>query len=309
MSESAIVTDGISKSFDSVEAVSGLDWVVGSGSIAGLVGPNGAGKTTLLKMLLGLSRPTSGGATVLGHDIVTHSVQIRERTAFVPEDKLLYDDMRVGAFLRFVGSHYPEWDEDAAGRMLSDWEIPKVRKVKALSRGMRAKVVLTAALSRNPRLLLLDEPTSDLDPGSVEQVLSMIAEWVAGRDRTVVVATHRLEEVERICDRITLLDKGRQVITGDLDDLKSGWKSLAAYGLATMDEVSCWPGVRDISVSGEVTTLVVDADVSGISARLKEAGARAVEVRDMNLREIFLRLTNEPMTAETTGGKDQEVAK
>ena len=304
MSDSAIVTTGLSKSFGSVEAVSGLDWVVEMGSIVGLVGPNGAGKTTLLKTLLAMTRPTSGSAEVLGHDTVTHSVEIRREAAFVPEDKLLYDDMRVGAFLDFVGSFYPMWDGDEAGRILSGWQIPKDRKIKGLSKGMRAKVVLTAALSRGPRVLFLDEPTIDLDPGSVEQILSMIAEWITEGERTVVVATHRLEEVERICDRVTMLHEGRQILSGDLDDLKSGWKALVAYGTLSTEGVGGWPGVRDVSVSGEVTTLVVDSGAAEISMRLQEAGARAVEVRDMNLREIFLRLTGGTLDEEASHGEE-----
>jgi ABC-2 type transport system ATP-binding protein len=304
MSDSAIVTTGLSKSFGSVEAVSELDWVVGGGSIAGLVGPNGAGKTTLLKTLLGMTRPTSGSAEVLGHDIVTHSVEIRRAAAFVPEDKLLYDDMRVGAFLHFVGSFYQRWDGQEAARLLAGWQIPLNRRIKGLSKGMRAKVVLAAALSRRPRVLLLDEPTIDLDPGSVEQILSMIAEWVTEEDRTVVVATHRLEEVERICDRVTLLHEGCQILTGDLDDLKSGWKSLAAYGVAIPEEARGWPGVRDVSATGEVTSFVVDAGAPEISRRLQEAGARAVEVRDMNLREIFLRLTGEVLGEDESGEEE-----
>ncbi len=302
MSDSAMVTTGLSKSFGSVEAVSELDWMVGGGSIAGLVGPNGAGKTTLLKMLLGMTRPTSGSATVLGHDIITHSVEIRREASFVPEDKLLYDDMRVGAYLQFVGSFYPGWEGQEAAGLLSAWQIPQERRIKGLSKGMRAKVVLAAALSRKPRLLLLDEPTIDLDPGSVEQILSMIAEWVTEGGRTVVVATHRLEEVERICDRVTMLHEGRQILSGVLDDLKSGWKSLAAYGAALPEDVSDWAGVRDVSTSGEVATLVVDAGAPEVSKRLQEAGARAVEVRDMNLREIFLRLTGGALDEDASQG-------
>ena len=304
MSDGAIVTTGISKSFGSVEAVSGLDWLVEGGSITGLVGPNGAGKTTHLKMLLGMTRPTSGRATVLGHDIVTHSVEIRRDAAFVPEDKLLFDDMRVGAFLDLVGSFYPRWDGQEAARLLSAWQIPQERRIKGFSKGMRAKVVLAAALSRKPRVLFLDEPTIDLDPGSVEQILSMFAGWVTEEDRTGVVATHRLEEVERICDRVTMLHEGRQILSGDLDDLKSGWKSLAAYGAALPEGVSDWPGVRDVSTSGEVATLVVDAGAPEVSKRLQEAGARAVEVRDMNLREIFLRLTGGALDEEASNGEE-----
>jgi ABC-2 type transport system ATP-binding protein len=289
----AIETTGICKSFGSVLAVDEVDWMVAEGSISGMVGPNGAGKTTLLKMLLGITQPTSGSARVMGFDSARDSVEIRQRTGFVPEDKLLYDNVPVGSFLRFVGSFYPTWDADEAQRLLTRWRIPLGRKIRALSKGMRGKLVFTVAMARRPRLLLLDEPTMDLDAGSVEEILSMIAGWVAEEGRTAVLATHRLEEVERICDRVSLIDEGRQVLTGDLDDIKTGWKRITAYGQLPESILSRISGVRERVVSREITRLVVEGFTPDLLALLRHSGADDVEVQGMNLREIFLALTSE----------------
>jgi ABC-2 type transport system ATP-binding protein len=293
MQETMIETVGLSKSFGKVFAVDAFDWKVKAGSIAGVVGPNGAGKSTLLKMLLGMTRPTSGTGFVLDHDISRESAVIRRHTGFVPEDKLVYDEMRVSSFTRFVASFFGEWDAAEAHRLLAGWSIPLNEKIKTLSKGMRAKLVLTAAICRKPRVLLLDEPTMDLDAASVNEVLALITSWVAEGDRTVVVATHRLEEAERICDSVSILRSGRQVLSGDVDDIKNDWKMLAAFGTAPVSDIRAWSGVRKVSTSGEVTRVVVDSNAEVVANMLDGHGARAVEIHDMNLREIFLAVTDE----------------
>lgn len=292
MNGALIETQGLSKTFGAVRAVEDISWRIPPGSVFGVVGPNGAGKTTVIKMLLGMTHPSAGWGRMLGHDIVRESVAIRSRVAFIPEDKLLYDDMVVQSFLRFYGGFFPSWDGQAAARFLDAWGIPPDRTVKQLSKGMRAKLVLSAALCRKPQALLMDEPTIDLDPASVEEILSLIAGWVSEDNRTVVLATHRLEEVERICDRIAVLQEGREVLHGGVDDIKAEWKSFKAYGDVARDEIRDWPGVHNVSSSGNVTTVIVRRRESEIARQLEVAGATAVEVDGMNLREIYLTLTN-----------------
>jgi ABC-2 type transport system ATP-binding protein len=292
MNGALIETHGLSKSFGHVQAVDDISWTIPSGCIMGLAGPNGAGKTTAVKMLLGMTRPTAGTGTVLGYDIERESVAIRTQAAFVPEDKLLYDEMAVRSFLQFYGSFFPEWNDQAAARFLDAWSIPLDRTVKQLSKGMRAKLVLAATLCRKPQVLFMDEPTIDLDPASVEEMLSLIAGWVSEGDRTVVLATHRLDEVERICDRVTVLQDGREVLDGGVDDIKSEWKSLEAYGQLPVDEVRAWTGVHSVSSSASLATVVVHSRAADIRRQLEAAGATGVETHDMNLREIYLTLTN-----------------
>jgi ABC-2 type transport system ATP-binding protein len=292
MNGALIETQGLSKRFGAVRAVEDISWSIPSGCVFGVVGPNGAGKTTAIKMLLGMTHPSAGWGRVLGLDIVRESVAIRRRVALIPEDKLLYDDMVVRSFLRFYGEFFPSWDEPAARRFLDAWSIPLDRTVKQLSKGMRAKLVLSAALSRKPQVVLMDEPTIDLDPASVEEILSLIAGWVSEDDRAAVLATHRLEEVERICDRVAVLQDGKEVLHGGVDDIKAEWKSLRAYGDVARDEIHEWPGVHSVSSSGNVTTVVVHGQATEIARQLEAAGATGVETNAMNLREIYLTLTN-----------------
>ena len=204
-----IETNQLTKTYGDAHAIDQLNWKVPAGSICGMLGPNGAGKTTTLKILLGITRPTSGSAHVRSLDAVTQSVQIRTFAAFVPEDKILYEKMKAQDFLKFYGSFFPEWSANEAERLLNHWNIPLDKKAGTFSKGNRAKLLLAAALARKPQLLIFDEPTDGLDPAAIEEVLSLIASWAAESSRTALIATHRLDEVERICDKVTIVNNGR----------------------------------------------------------------------------------------------------
>jgi ABC-2 type transport system ATP-binding protein len=288
-----ISTVGLTKRFGTLTALESLDWTVESGSIAGVLGPNGAGKSTLAKLLLGITRATAGSASVLGLDVGSAAEAVRRRVALVPEDKLLYDDMRVDAFLRFYGSYFPTWDGRAAHRLLEAWDISQGHRIRELSKGNRAKLVLGAALCRHPEVLLLDEPTIDLDPASVEEILSLLTQWVADGTRAVVLNTHRVDEVERVCDTILVLAEGRRLASGNLDDLRAAWKRLKATGpLSDAEHVSAWPGVRRVSAGEGWTTVVVSEGSEDVVARLRTAGARDVSTEPIGLRDIYLALTD-----------------
>src|SRR5436190_17920746 len=171
-----IETSELRKNYGGAEAVRGLTLQVPAGSIFGFLGKSGAGKTTTIKLLLGMARPTSGRARVLGlpADAQEASVEIRRRTGFVSEDKDLYDSMTVAEMTRFTASFYPRWRRDLQEKYLRRFELPQERRVKALSRGMRTKLALMLALCRGAELLILDEPTSGLDPAMAEEVLQAL---------------------------------------------------------------------------------------------------------------------------------------
>jgi len=293
MTESHIRTKGLAKRYGDRVALEPLDWVVEAGSITGVLGPNGAGKTTLAKLVMGITEPSEGTVTVLGRDVGEDPVRTRNTVGFLPEDKLLYDEMSVGAFLRFYGSFYSGWAPEAATRLLETWSIPAKPRIKELSKGNRAKLVLGAVLCRKPTILLLDEPTIDLDPVSAEEVLSLVAQWVASGDRSVVITTHRLEEVERICDRVLFLTNGKAILQDDLDDIRSRWKLLRASG-TELDpaELRSWPGVRRVEAGTGWTVLTVEGRADEVVRRLGQAGATDIEVDGVSLREVYLTLTN-----------------
>jgi len=219
MPEFAIEITELTKRYGKVEALAGLNLRVPTGSITGFLGRNGAGKTNAIKALLGMIRPTSGHAKVLGYrcDVPAESVEIRRRSGFVSEDKDLYRNMTVEQHLRFVRGFFPEWREDLERR----FDLPWRSKVKALSKGMRTRVALAMALCHSAELLILDEPTSGLDPAAANDMLQLLVTEVAERGVTVFFSSHQIAEVERIADHVVIIDRGRAVLDGSLDDMRA----------------------------------------------------------------------------------------
>lgn len=292
MSDKIIETIQLTKRYDDLLAVDRLDWNVPSGSICGMLGPNGAGKTTTLKILVGMNHPTTGKAVVHGLDAATRSMEILKSTAFIAEDKILYDKMTVENFLRFYGSFFPDWSQSTAENFLSKWNIPFGTRMNTLSKGNRTRLLLAAALSRKSSLFIFDEPTEGLDPAGIEEVLSAIAASAAEGDRTVLIATHRLDEVERICDRIAIINRGRLQLSGDLDDIRTQWKMINAIGDVPVDAVRKWENVQNAEREGLRIRFTVSSDPQSIAARLREQyHISNVEIQDMNLREIYLAVT------------------
>lgn len=292
MTDKIIETVQLTKRYGDLLAVDHLDWSVPAGSICGMLGPNGAGKTTTLKILLGMNHPTSGKALVHGFDTTTQSIEILKTSAFVPEDKILYDKMTVGNFLRFYGSFFADWAQSSAENFVSKWNIPFGTRMNALSKGNRTKLLLASALSRKSSLLIFDEPTEGLDPAGIEEVLSSITAYAAEANRTILIATHRLDEVERICDRIAIMNHGRILLTGDLDDIRSQWKTIDAIGDVPADAVRKWENVRKAEREGLRIRLTVSADSQSIVERLRDQyHISNVEIQGMNLREIYLAAT------------------
>lgn len=283
-----IETRELTKIFEESRALDGLTWSVQEASIHALLGPNGAGKTTTMKILFDITHPTSGEARVLGLNSITDSAAIRQTVAFIPEDKLLYDAMSIDRFLSFYGSFFPEWSEQIANKILYRWNLAAARKIKTLSKGERAKLLLIAALSRKPKMLILDEPTDGLDPVTVEEVFATLTQWIASEGRTVVIATHRLEEVERISDAVTIIHHGKALLSGNLDGLRGEWKVIELAGEIPMQTVQNWEEVAAVSGRGWVTRVVTKSAPATVLEKLKQYRPANISVHDMNLREIYL---------------------
>jgi ABC-2 type transport system ATP-binding protein len=292
MSNKIIETVQLTKMYGDLLAVDRLDWSVPAGSICGMLGPNGAGKTTTLKILCGMNHPTSGKALVHGLDAATQSIEILKSTAFVPEDKILYDKMTVENFLRFYGSFFSDWSQSTAENFISKWNIPFGTRMNVLSKGNRTRLLLAAALSRKSSLLIFDEPTEGLDPAGIEEILSAIAASASEVNRTILIATHRLDEVERICDQIAIMNRGRILLTGDLDDIRTQWKTITAIGDVSIDTVRKWENIQNAEREGLRIRITVSSDPQNIAARLRDQyHISNVEIHDMNLREIYLAAT------------------
>src|SRR6267142_467820 len=257
-----IETDELRKNYGEVEALRGLNLQVPAGSICGFIGRNGAGKTTTIKVLLGMARPTSGRARVFGlpADEQDASVEIRRRTGFVSDDKDLYGYMTVAEMIRFTAAFFPRWRADLQQRYLRTFELPLDRKVKALSGGMRTKLALLLALCRGAELLILDEPTSGLDPAMVEEVLQALVAHVSGEQMTIFFSSHQIAEVDQIADRVVIIDRGRAVVTGALEDLKENFRRIQLVFDEEAPKLTFrTPGIERVSREGRVLTLLSSA--------------------------------------------------
>jgi ABC-2 type transport system ATP-binding protein len=286
-----IETNDLRKTYDDAQALRGLDLQVPAGSIHGFLGRNGAGKTTTMKILLGMTHPTSGTANVLGLTAATQetSVAIRARCAFVNEEKDLYGSMSVEDMVRFTASFYPRWRKDLEQRYLSRFELPSQRKVKQLSRGMRTKLALLLALCRGAELLILDEPTSGLDPVMAEEVLQALVSHVASEEMTVFFSSHQIPEVDQIADRVTIINRGRAVVAGALDDLRESFCRIQfVFDTDAPQAELRAPGVERVHRSGRVMTVLSSRGADAIVDEAQALRPRSTEVVPVSLKEIFL---------------------
>jgi ABC-2 type transport system ATP-binding protein len=286
-----IETAGLTKRYDDIEALRGLDLQVPQGSIFGFLGRNGAGKTTAIKVLLGMSRPTSGDARVFG---LTPSdshggVDIRRRTAFVSDEKDLYGYLTVGEMIAFTRKFYPKWRGDLEQQYLRKFELSPSRDVKTLSRGTRTRFALLLALCRGAELLILDEPTSGLDPEMADSVLQALVSHVARENSTVFFSSHQLAEVEQIADHVAIIDRGQTAVTGALDDLRSQYQRIQLVFAADAPSMKLTsPGTHRLKRQGRVVTVLSSAGGEVLINELRGYRPASLDVSPVTLKDIFL---------------------
>jgi ABC-2 type transport system ATP-binding protein len=219
-----ITTTDLTKHFGKLIAVDSLTMQVEAGEIFGFLGPNGAGKTTTINMLTGLIRPTTGTATICGYDIQTEPLQAKAITGLMPDTPHLYETLTGRQFIRFIADLYkiePNRSEKRMEELLEMFELAAVGDdlIKSYSYGMQKKVLLTSLFVHEPRVLFLDEPTSGLDPKSARTVKAILRA-LCDRGCTVFMTTHILEIAERLCDRIGIIDLGKLIAVGTVDELR-----------------------------------------------------------------------------------------
>ena len=291
MSEFIIETSQLCKSFKGQPALSGLDLRVPTGSIFGFLGRNGAGKTTTIKTLMGLLRSDSGTARVFGIPVTDadRSIEIRRRIGFVTEDKELYPYMTVEQIIRFTRPFFPKWRDDLEKRYLKMFELPPKRKIPDLSKGMRSKLMLLLAISRGAELLILDEPTDGLDPAATEDVLRELVAIAASEGTTMFFSSHQLSEVELIADHIGIIDHGKMIVAGSLDDMKGHYQRLQVVFKETVNIPSRWAdGVESVRQEGRVVSILASHNVDAIVEQARSLPGTAVERFPVTLKEIFL---------------------
>jgi ABC-2 type transport system ATP-binding protein len=258
------------------------------GSIFGFLGQNGAGKTTTIRTLLNLLQPTSGRLQVLGHDSMAESVPLRRRVGYLPEEPSYYPWMTVQEILDFNAPFYSTWDPQLAGDLLARLELPRDRRLRDLSRGMQAKAGLILALAPRPELLILDDPTSGLDPVVRHEFLEAVIANVQSEGGTVFFSTHLLHEMERVADEVAILHNGRLRVRASLEQLKAQVKRIRAVYPDQVPEAFPLPDLLRVDRNAHQALLTVSAYRPDFPEALRSAGAESVEVIDLSLEEIFV---------------------
>jgi ABC-2 type transport system ATP-binding protein len=291
MTDFIIETNQLTKSFKGQPALRGLDLRVPRGSIFGFLGRNGAGKTTTIKTLMGLLRSDSGAARVFGVQVTDpdRSIEVRRRIGFVTEDKELYPYMTVEQIIRFTRPLFPRWRHDLERRYLQMFDLPPKRKIPDLSKGMRSKLMLLLAISRGAELLILDEPTDGLDPAATEDVLRELVDISASEGTTMFFSSHQLFEVELIADHIGIINLGKMVACGVLDEMKARYRRLQLVFEGSVELPPCWPdGVESVRQEGRVVSILASHNLEAIVEQARSLPGTSVESFPVTLKEIFL---------------------
>jgi len=215
----AIKTEQLSKTYGTKTALSDCSISLPKQHIIGLVGPNGAGKTTLINLIMGLLMPDSGKLQVLGLDPIKESSKLLPRIGFVSQERALYRDLTVSEMLKFGKKLNPGFDSPYALSYLERLDIPLKTRVKNLSGGMKAHLAIILALAKRPELLVMDEPFANLDPLARHQLLQLIAESTVGEGNSVLISTHDISELEKVCDTLVLINRSRVLLCGDIESL------------------------------------------------------------------------------------------
>jgi ABC-2 type transport system ATP-binding protein len=287
-SEAVVAVTNLSRRFGSKAALDDVSLYVPRGSVFGLVGENGAGKTTLIKHILGLLRAESGTVRAFGIDPVSDPVSVLGRIGYLSEQPDLPGWMRVDELLRYTQAFYPKWDAAYAQKLLVQFGLNPVQRLNTLSKGQAAKAGLLIAQAHRPELLLLDEPSSGLDPLVRRTILEAVIRTVADEGRTVFFSSHLLEEIERVSDQIAMLHEGKLVLCGPLDEIKAQHRQFTLHFEIAQEQPPVITGALSVCGKGREWTLMCNGARHELPAAAEKLGARIVDERAPSLTEIFV---------------------
>jgi len=287
---SAIRTENLTKQFRRVAALSGLNLDVPEGAIFALIGPNGAGKTTAIKILMNILKPTSGRAQVLGVDSTQIAGAMFTSIGYVSENQELPEWMRVDGFMSYLRAFYPSWDRDLENRLVKQFELPLERKLKHLSRGMRMKVALASSLAYHPKVIVLDEPFSGLDPLVRDELIEGLLERAS--EATIFVSSHDLAEVESFASHVGYLEQGRLRFSEELVALAARFREVELTFDDNPSMPEKWPAtwMRPDSSAAVIRFVESRFDPDRTKAEIRDlfGETRNVTFTSMSLRTIFL---------------------
>ncbi|MCT1385312.1 ABC transporter ATP-binding protein [Brachybacterium sp. p3-SID1565] len=289
--DAAITIRDLVKTFGRTRALDGFTLTAPTGQVTGFLGPNGAGKSTTIRILLGLLQATSGQARILGMDPWTDAVVVHRRIAYVPGDTNLWPNLTGGEAIDVLMGPAPGGDaRRRRAELLERFELDPTKRCRTYSKGNRQKVSLVAALARDVDLYLMDEPTSGLDP-LMEAIFTQEVRALRDQGRTVLLSSHILAEVEKVCDRVTIIRAGRDVETGTLAQLRHLTRSTVAANLTSdPSPLRDLDGVHDLHVDGARLRFDVDdTAVAGVLPVLTRMGVSGLTITPPSLEDLFLR--------------------
>jgi ABC-2 type transport system ATP-binding protein len=257
------------------------------GQIMGLIGANGAGKSTTIRVLMGLVHQDSGEVRVLGHRMPAEQVAAKWDIGFASEDMRLYDSMTLDWHMSFIQSIYPSWDASYAQILLKRFGLRAEQKMKGLSHGQRVKAALLLVLARKPKLLVLDEPTTGLDPVARHEILRELTGVMAEEGRSILFSSHNTQDVEQISDQITFIDRGRIIDSMDKETYLDRWRRLrleVPLGI----ELPPLPGIVGVQRQGRLAVATSNAFVPDLAHAYEDTGVRVQSIENMTLEEIFV---------------------
>ena len=286
MTDYAIELNGVCKSYRFFE-LQNIAMRLQRGTIMGLIGPNGAGKSTTIRILMGLVHQDRGEVSVLGHRMPADQIAAKWDIGFASEDMRLYEGMTLGWHIDFMKSIYSKWDDAYSQLLLKRFGLRAEQKIKGISHGQRVKAALLLVFARRPKLLVLDEPTTGLDPVARHEILRELTAVMAEEGRSVLFSSHNTQDVEQISDQITFIDRGRIIDSMDKETYLDRWRRLR---LEVPDGVALptLPGVIGIQKTGRLAVAIANAFESHLPNAYENSGARVHAVENMTLEEIFV---------------------
>ena len=286
----AIEIRGLVKRFSAFQ-LGPLDLTVPRGAIYGLIGPNGAGKTTAIDLIFGMGRNDAGQIRVLGFDHRADEVALKQRAAYVSPELNFQIWGRVGKAIRFVRGFYPGWDDAYCAALMREFHLADTDRIATLSFGAKTKLALLLALARRPEVLILDEPTTGLDAVSKQQVFAELLKAVAGGERTVLISSHGLSDIERFADHVGMIKDGKLLLEGHMDEIVERFR-YAEFFSADGEKFTSRPGLTLLQRDGNRWHALLDQN-SDAPGWLQTHAVQNLTLTRLTLEDLFVALVKE----------------
>jgi ABC-2 type transport system ATP-binding protein len=294
-----VEVQALTRRFGDQTALDKISLEVEQGHVYGLVGVNGAGKTTLIKHLLGLLRAKEGTVRVFGLDPTLYPVEVLQRIGYLSEEREMPEWMSIHELMRYTAAFHPNWDQSYAQSLLESFRLDGKKKIKHLSKGMRAQTGLIAAVSHRPDLLLLDEPSTGLDPVVRKDILNAIVRTVADEGRTAIFSSHLLDEVEMMSDYVFMINQGTLVLQGALDEIKQKHQVMSVRFDNSEINLASIEGVLTAEPRGTSFHVIMEGSVEKSAHQISARGGEVLQQRGASLQEIFVARAGRELLVES----------